>query len=92
MTQSTILFRPEIRMAMDGLSGAETLQTFSFAPRLFCEHLVTTVTEEQCGGGAEIGFSGTSADGLSNISAKILADRLGDRTNSSLVLNLEHRF
>jgi hypothetical protein len=92
VTLATILFRPEIRMAMDGLSGAESLQTFSFAPRLICEHLVTTVTDEICGGGAEIGFSGTSADGLSHVSAKVLADRLGDRTNSSLVLNLEHRF
>jgi hypothetical protein len=92
VTLATILFRPEIRMAMDGLSGAESLQTFIFSPRLICEQTEAVVTEETCGGGAEIGFSGTSADGLSHVSAKVLADRLGDRTNSSLVLNLEHRF
>jgi hypothetical protein len=92
VTLATILFRPEIRMAMDGLSGAESLQTFTFAPRLICEHVVAVVTDESCGGGAEIGFSGNSADGLSHVSAKVLADRLGNRTNSSLVLNLEHRF
>jgi hypothetical protein len=92
VTLATILFRPEIRMAMDGLSGAESLQTFIFSPRLICEQIEAVVAEETCGGGAEIGFSGSSADGLSHVSAKILADRLGDRTTSSLVLNLEHRF
>jgi hypothetical protein len=50
------------------------------------------VTEENCGAGAEFGFSGSSLDGLSSVSAKIMADRLGDRTISSVQLNLQHRF
>jgi hypothetical protein len=50
------------------------------------------VTEENCGGGAEVGFSGRSVDGLSSVSAKVMADRIGGATKSSLQLNLEHRF
>ncbi len=74
------------------LSGAKSLQVFSFAPRLSCEQVKTNVTEENCGAGAELGFSGSSVDGLSSVSAKIMADRLGDRTTSSVQLNLQHRF
>ena len=92
VTLANILFRPEFRVPMDGLSGAKSLQVFSFAPRLSCEQVKTTVTEENCGAGAELGFSGSSVDGLSSVSAKITADRLGDRTTSSVQLNLQHRF
>ena len=66
--------------------------TGSFAPRLMCEQVKTTVPEENCGGGAEVGFSGRSVDGLSSVSAKVMADRIGGATKSSLQLNLEHRF
>jgi hypothetical protein len=92
VTLANILFRPEFRVPMDGLSGAKSLQVFSFAPRLSCEQVKTNVTEENCGAGAELGFSGSSLDGLSSVSAKIMADRLGDRTISSVQLNLQHRF
>ena len=92
VTLANILFRPEFRVPMDGLSGAQSLQVFSFAPRLSCEQVKTNVTEENCGAGAELGFSGSSLDGLSSVSAKIMADRLGDRTISSIQLNLQHRF
>ena len=92
MTLANILFRPEFRVPMDGLSGAQSLQVLSFAPRLSCEQVKTNVTEENCGAGAELGFSGSSVDGLSSVSAKIMADRLGDRTTSSVQLNLQHRF
>ncbi len=92
VTLANILFRPEFRVPMDGLSGAESLQIITFAPRLSCEQITTDVTEENCGAGAEFGFSGSSVDGLSSVSAKIMADRLGDRTTSSVQLNLQHRF
>jgi hypothetical protein len=92
VTLANILFRPEMRVPMDGLSGAQSLQVFSFAPRLSCEQVKTTSTEENCGAGAEFGFTGKSVDGLSSLSAKIMADRLGDSTSSSVQLNLEHRF
>jgi hypothetical protein len=92
VTLANILFRPEFRVPMDGLSGAQSLQIVTFAPRLSCEQVKTSVTEENCGAGAELGFSGSSVDGLSTVSAKIMADRLGDRTTSSVQLNLQHRF
>ena len=91
VTLANIMFRPEFRVPMDGLSGAESLQLFTFAPRLICEQITTDTVEENCGGGAELGVTAQSENGLSNVSAKLMADRLGDRTSSSLQLNLERR-
>lgn len=92
VTLANIMFRPEFRVPMDGLPSMESLQLLTFAPRLICEQVKTTVTDENCGAGAEIGFTGRSGDGLGTYSAKIGADRLGNRTSSTLQLNLEQRF
>lgn len=92
VTLANIMFRPEFRVPMDGLSGAESLQLLTFAPRLVCEQVTTDTVEENCGGGVELGLSVQSENELSNVSAKILADRLGGVTNSSVQLNLQHRF
>ena len=92
VTLANIIFRPEFRVPLDGLSGADSKQLVTFAPRLICVQTKTTVTEKDCGGGAELGFIGHFGDGLSMISAKISADRVRDNTRSSLQLNLEHRF
>ncbi len=92
VTMSNMMLRPEVRVPLDGLSGANSLRLVTFAPRLMCEQIKAATTEDNCGGGAEVGFSGRSADGLSSVSAKVLADRIGDSTKSSLQLNLEHRF
>jgi hypothetical protein len=92
VTLANILFRPEVRVPMDGLSGAESLQLFTFAPRLICEQVRADVIENDCGTGAEFGFSGNSADGLRTVSAKVMADRVDGSINSSLQLNLQHRF
>lgn len=92
VTLANIMFRPEFRVPMDGLPSMESLQLLRFAPRLICEKVKTTVTDENCGAGAEIGFTGRSGDGLGTYSAKIGADRLGNRTSSTLQLNLEQRF
>jgi len=92
VTLANILFRPEVRVPMDGLPGAESRQLFTFAPRLICEQVRATVTQNNCGAGAEFGFSGNSVDGLSTVSARVMADRVDGNTNSSLQLNLEHRF
>jgi hypothetical protein len=89
---ATMMLRPEVRVPLDGLSGAASLQVVSFAPRLMCEQIKAATTEENCGGGAELGFSGRSANGLSSVSAKVMADRIGGTTKSSLQLSLEHRF
>lgn len=89
---ATMMLRPEVRVPLDGLSGANSLQVVTFAPRLMCEQIKAATTEENCGGGAEVGFSGRSANGLSSVSAKVMADRIGGVTKSSLQLSLEHRF
>jgi hypothetical protein len=87
-----VMLRPEFRVPLDGLSGASSLQLVTFAPRLLCEQITTVATEENCGGGVEVAFVGRTADGLSNVTAKIVADRAADSTTSSVQLNLEHRF
>jgi hypothetical protein len=92
VSRAKIMFRPEIRVPMDGMSGAESLRLFSFAPRLGCEQIKADLAEENCGAGAELGFSGSSTDGLSRVAAKIMADRMGSRSNSSFQVNLQHRF
>jgi hypothetical protein len=92
VTLANILFRPEVRVPMDGLSGAESLQLFTFAPRLMCEQVRATVIDNDCGAGAEFGFTGNSVDGLSTLSAKVMADRVDGSINSSVQLNLQHRF
>ena len=89
---ATMMLRPEVRVPLDGLSGANSLQVVTFAPRLMCEQIKAATTEENCGGGAEVGFSGRSANGLSSVSAKVMADRIGGATKSSLQLSLEHKF
>jgi hypothetical protein len=89
---ANIMFRPELRVPMDGLPGAESLQLFTLAPRLICEQITTDTVEGTCGGGAELGISAQSENGLSNVSATIMADRLGDHTSSSFQVNLEHQF
>lgn len=92
VTLANILFRPEVRVPMDGVSGAESLQLFTFAPRFMCEQVRATVIENDCGAGAEFGFAGNSVDGLSTVSAKVMADRVDGSINSSVQLNLQHRF
>ncbi len=92
VTLANVLFRPEVRLPMDGLSSAESRQLFTFAPRLICEEVRAAFIENACGAGAEVGFAGSSADGLSTVSARVMADWLDGNTNSSVQLNLQHRF
>ncbi len=92
VTLANVLFRPEFRIPLDGLQAAQSLSLMTFAPRMICEQAKATTTTTNCGGGAELGIAAHSADGLSNVNAKITADRLGNSTKSGLQFNLEHRF
>ncbi len=92
ITLGNILLRPEVRMPLDGRAGSESLQLFTLAPRVVCERAKAVVTDNTCGAGAEFGFSGNSANGLSSWSARVMADRVEGSTNSSLQLNLQHQF
>ena len=89
---ANLTFRPEFRVPMDGLAVADSRSLFSFSPRAICEQVKTTVTTEGCGGGAELGIISTSEDGMTDVNARIMMDRIGDSTRSGLQFNLEHRF
>ena len=89
---ANLTLRPEVVWALDAGTVAESNSQFSFAPRLICERIEAGTVRQDCGGGAELGIAGTSEDGLSNINARIVMDRIGDTTRSGLQLNIEHRF
>ena len=92
VTLANLMFRPEFRVPLDGLAAGDSFNLFTFAPRLICEQIKTTTTLNDCGGGVEFGITIRSADALSNVTARIMSDRLGERANSSLQLNFDHRF
>jgi outer membrane autotransporter protein len=92
VTMANVTLRPEVLVPLDGRTPDDSISFVSFAPRLICEQVRAVTTVEICGGGAEIGISSRSEDGLSAVSARIVADRLGERTNTAFQLNLEHRF
>jgi hypothetical protein len=89
---ANLTLRPEVIWALDADTVAGSNSQFSFAPRLICERTIATTRTENCGGGAEIGLSSRSEDGLSNAEFRVIVDRLGDSTRSSLAFNLERRF
>jgi hypothetical protein len=92
VTLANMMLTTEVRVPLDGLTAAKSLQVMTFAPRLICEQITKVESEENCGGGAEVGFSGTSEDRMSTVSAMIRADRIGGSTRSSLQLGLETQF
>jgi hypothetical protein len=92
VSTATIMFRPEFRVSLDGQKPSESLSTLSFAPRVMCERVQVASTTNNCGFGAELGISSSTQDGLTSVTATIVADRVGNSTRSSLQLNLEHKF
>lgn len=89
---ANLTLRPEVVFGLDGDSVSESNSYISFAPRLICERTITSAAVQHCGGGAELGFASASKDSFSSANVKIIMDRIGDRTRSSVVLNVEHRF
>jgi hypothetical protein len=89
---ANLTLRPEIIWALDASTVAESNSQVSFAPRLICESRETVQRTEDCGGGAELGLSSQSDDGLSNVEFRVVMDRVGGTTRSSFAFNLEHQF
>ena len=89
---ANLTLRPEVVWALDADTVADSNSQFSFAPRLICERRETVRRTDNCGGGAEIGLSSTSENGLSNVEFRVIMDKVGDTTRSSFALNLEHQF
>jgi hypothetical protein len=89
---ANLTLRPEVVWALDGVSLAESNSRFSFSPRLICERVEAGTVRQDCGGGAEIGLTSLSTDGMTQFNVRVLADRVGSSTRSGLELGMEHRF
>lgn len=89
---ANLTLRPEVIWALDADTVADSNSQLSFAPRAICERSIATTRTENCGGGAELGLSSTSEDGLSTADFRIIMDRVGSSNRSSFAFNLEHRF
>jgi hypothetical protein len=89
---ANITLRPEVVWALDADTVADSRSQLSFAPRAICERMIATTRTQNCGGGAELGLSSTSEDGLSNAEIRFVRDRVGSSYRSSFAVNLEHRF
>lgn len=89
---ANLTLRPEVIWALDASTVAESNSQLSFAPRAICERTLATTRTEHCGGGAELGLSSTSVDGLSRAEFRVIVDRIGSSNRSSFAVNLEHRF
>lgn len=89
---ANLTLRPEVIWALDADTVAESNGQLSFAPRLICESRKTVRRTEDCGGGAELGLSSQSEDGLSTAEFRVIMDRVGSSNRSSFAFNVEHRF
>ena len=89
---ANLTLRPEIIWALEADTVAASNSQLSFAPRAICERTLATTRTEHCGGGAELGLSSISDDGLSTAEFRVIMDRVGNSNRSSYALNLEHRF
>jgi methionine-rich copper-binding protein CopC len=89
---ANLTLRPEVIWALDADTVALSNSQLSFAPRMICERTMSTARTEHCGGGAELGLSSVSEDGLSNAELRIIMDRVGSSNRSSFAVNVEHRF
>ena len=92
VTIANIILRPEMVWALDGDRVSDSNTQVAFAPRLVCERVIAINRTQNCGSGAELGLTSRSRTGMSNAEVKLVADRIGDTTRSSLVFSLEHQF
>ena len=89
---ANLTLRPQVVWALDAPTVADSRSQLSFAPRVICERVQSTTTTQDCGAGGEIGLTSTSQDGLSNAEFRVIVDKVGNSTRSSLVFNLERQF
>lgn len=89
---TNLTLRPEVVWALDADTVADSRTQLTYAPRLICERVQSTTTTQDCGTGGEIGLTSTSRDGMSNAEFRVIVDKVGDSTRSSLMLNFERQF
>ena len=92
VSTANLTLRPEIVWALDADTVVDSNSQISFAPRLICERVQSTTTTQDCGAGGEIGLTSTSRDGMSNAEFRVIVDKVGNSTRSSLMLNFERQF
>lgn len=89
---TNLTLRPEVVWALDADTVADSRTQLTYAPRLICERVQSTTTTQDCGTGGELGLTSTSRDGMSNAEFRVIVDKVGDSTRSSLMLNFERQF
>ena len=92
VTIATMTARPEVRISLIEEEATARLEQFTFAPRFVCERIVTDSVDENCGGGADIGFISRSKDGLSNLTWRLSRDYVESSTRTGLEIKIQHKF
>ena len=87
-----LTLRPQVIWALDADTVAKSKAQLSFSPRLVCENRRAVQRTQYCGGGAEFGLNGTSEDRSINTELRVIMDRIGQSTRSSLLVNFEYWF
>ncbi|MDB4130210.1 BspA family leucine-rich repeat surface protein [Amylibacter sp.] len=86
ITKAQITFAPELRLPVGKSS------TLSATHSVKCRYLKQGTSTENCGQGLLLGFGSTTKDALTNFTAKIGMDQIGNETTSTIKLRLEHSF
>ena len=89
---ANLTLRPEVILALDASTIADSQSQLSFAPRLFCERQIAKTSISSCGDGVEIGIRSQSEDGLSSVNFRIISDKIYSGNRSSYTLNIDHKF
>ena len=87
-----ISLRPEFVFPIELNSPRYDHADFTFAPSVSCEYIRTTVSDDDCGGGIELEWSATSADGLTEFSARVSHENINGNTRDSVALQFESEF
>jgi len=86
---ANISLRPEFVYRLKGVNGDRTTSQISMAPSYSCNSVDGTTS---CSGGAELAYAFASADGLTRLSARIVAHNLTTRPSTTINLRFETRF
>ena len=89
VTLSNLTLRPEVRIALDGGSVAQSTKIVTYSPRLICQR---ANQKTSCGSGVEFGVQTRSADGLTTFKAQVSNDWINGQVRSNGHLNIEIRF
>ena len=89
VTLSNLTLRPEVRIALDGGSVAQSTKIVTYSPRLICQR---ANQKTSCGSGVEFGVQTRSADGLTTLKAQVSTDWIDGQVRSNGHLNIEIRF